>query len=182
VPKGHRLQPWVKIPSPSYLEKERRLKITIYGPYGDYEERLRNIAQRLRERYFFEDTYLVKDRPSHRPQNKDEDLDIFLTDKSYYYLRKSDVNLFIFYCGAYNSGVIVELKEVCDNIKWKLSCCAIFLDKNCNLGPLLNGQIKTSGILVDRFNGKAHNCDNLILQFAFARCNVFLKTKFDSLS
>lgn len=176
------MQPWVKIPSPLYLEKQKKLKISIYGPYGSFEQRLRTIAQQLRDRYNFTDTFVVKDRLAYRQRNQDEDTDVYLMDKSFYYLEKSHVNLFIFYCWAYNDSAVIELKEVCDNIKWKQPCCAILLDKGCNLATLLNGMIKTSGILVEEFNGKDPNCDNQILQFAKAKCNIFLKTKFDSLS
>jgi hypothetical protein len=89
--------------------------------------------------------------------------------------------MYFFHSEAYNDSAVIELKEVCDNIKWKQPCCAIFLDNSRRLATLLNGEIKTSGILVDRFNGKAYYCDDQILQFAFARCNVFLKTKFGSI-
>jgi hypothetical protein len=90
------LQPWVNVPSPSFLEKQNKLKITIYGPYGNFEVRLRGIAQELREKYKFMDTYLVKDRQSYRQQKQGEDQDMYLLDKSFYYLKISDVNLFIY--------------------------------------------------------------------------------------
>jgi hypothetical protein len=55
------------------------------------------------------------------------------------------------------------------------------MDKSCKLATLLRGQIKVSHILVDRFNGKDPGCDIQIIRFAYAKCNIFLKSKFISL-
>jgi len=171
----------MNIPSPSFLEKRRKLKVTIYGPYGEYEKRINGIAQKLREKYEFIDTFIVKDRPDHRQQQPHEDYNVFSRDKSFHYLRRSDVNMFIFYCGAHNESVVVELMELCHSISWKRICSAIMLDKGCNMAALLDAQITVSHIRVDAFNGKNDHCDDEILRFAFAKCTLFLKVKFDSL-
>jgi hypothetical protein len=106
---------------------------------------------------------------------------VYLMEKSFHYLRVSDVNIFIFYCDAHNEGVVIELKELCNNVSWKCMCSAIILDKTCDMSTLLNAQIKVSGMLVDTFNGKDRYCDKEILGFAFAKCNLFLKSKFRSI-
>jgi hypothetical protein len=99
------LQPWFKSPRVSIFDKSNLLRITIYGLYsGNYTNRLEHIASSLRKE--FSDSYLVKDRGGFRNQHSNESNDEYFTNKSYYYLEHSHVNIFVLYCRAHGEGVV----------------------------------------------------------------------------
>jgi len=98
---------------------KHRLRITIYGPYGDYAPRLRNIAQVIRKIHKFQDCHIVADRP----YRSDETIDssILLTEKSYHYLSNSHEIIFIFFCDsevkvAHQESPAIEFKHMKDNL------------------------------------------------------------------
>jgi hypothetical protein len=172
------LQPWVTIPTPSFLEKQSRLKVTLYGPYGLHTQRLKKITRSLRDKYKFSNTYLVLERHDFRKPLKNELDPLYLRNKSYHYLEFSDVNIFVYYCNAYNDSVDFEFKHVCDKLRWKIPCCTVIRDKSCEMAMLLKGEIIHSKVRVDYFDGDKPICDYEITKIAVAKCLNFLKTKF----
>jgi hypothetical protein len=173
------LQDWLKLPKTSFLDKQPELKVTVYGPYGSFKERLKGIARALRTEHGFLDTYIVEDRKDFRARLPEEKEDIYIKNKSYYYLRASNVNLFFLYCGQYNDSAMLEFKHVCDKLEWKRPCCAVFRDTSCTMGRLVTGEIADAdGVLVDTFDGRKDNCDTEVVELAAARCMNFLKTKY----
>jgi hypothetical protein len=170
------LQPWFKGHDLSILDKRPHLKVTIYGPYGDFTRRLDWVAQKLRD-HEFADTFLVKDRRDFRSKHPTEGHAEYFTQKSYYYLNNSDVNIFIFYCGPHAESAAMELQYICQKLRNKISCCAVMKDTACKMAMLLKGQIDITKISVDKFDGRNKNCDEDIARLVEARCYDFLKTK-----
>lgn len=163
----------------SIFDKVHRLRITIYGPYNDaYTKRLEDIASSLRENRF-SDSYLVKDRNGFRKQFPNESEEEYFTKKSYHYLEDSHVNIFIFYCRTHGEGVAMELQYICQNLRSKLSCCAVIKDTSCKMSSMLTGQIRITKLLVDEFDGIKNDCDKQIVRIVTARCVNFLTAKFD---
>jgi hypothetical protein len=175
------LQPWLNN-LPSSLDKQGHLKDTVYGPYGVFTRRLKEITRSLREKYKFSNAYLVMERYDFRKSFRDESRPLYLRNKSYHYLAWSDVNIFLYYCNAYNDSVDFEFKHVCDKLRWKISSCAVIRDRSCEMAMLLKGEIVHSKVLVDYFDGSKLDCDNEVTKITAARCFNFLKTKFYTIS
>jgi hypothetical protein len=174
-------QPWLKVPPSSVFDKRSRIKITLYGQYGIFEARLNELAARLRHEHYFSDTYLVGERDDFRKQNFDETIEEYNTRKSYYYLKVSNVNLFIFYCGEYGASAAMELKHICDRLKFKIPCCCVLKDTGCKMPTILLGQARMAKIFVEEFDGYNKRCDDIVLEILAARCTEFLVTKFHQL-
>lgn len=172
------MQPWFNRPSQSILDKQSRLKVTIYGPYGQYAPRLESIAYRLRQNHGFTDTCLVKNRNDFRKKFSSETDSVFSTMKSYHYLSISNVNIFVFYCGSHGESAAMELQYICQKLRAKIPCCSVIKDTSCKMPGLLTGQIEITKLLSDEFNGRNKNCDDEIVKIAAARCMEFLTTKF----
>ncbi len=171
------LQPWFKSPRVSIFDKSNLLRITIYGPYsGNYTNRLEHIASSLRKE--FSDSYLVKDRGGFRHQHSNESNDEYFTNKSYYYLEHSHVNIFVLYCRAHGEGVAMELQYTCQTLRSKIPCCAVIKDVSCKMSSMIEGQIRIAKVLVDEFDGNKDDCDDQIIDFMLARCVNFLTAKF----
>jgi hypothetical protein len=176
------LNTWLKL-RPSFLDRSNRLKVTIFGPYGEYLPRLKKITKFLREKHGFSNTFLVLER-NFKPKLTNETRNVYLKNKSYHYLETSHVNIFVFYCYAYNESPSIELKHVCDKLPKKIECCAVIKDKSCKMSPLLGGEIDEALGLVSRveeFYSSRPSSDEYIIELVKAKCINFLKVKFNEI-
>jgi len=172
------LQSWFKDTPNSVLDKQSLLTVTIYGPYGFYTKRLQRIARLIRQKYNFKNTYIVKDRRDFRKRLLNETPVIYFTEKSYYYLLHSHVNIFIFYCGPHAESASMELQFISQNLREKVPCCAVMKDTQCNMATILEGQMRITKFRVDKFDSHTHSCDDDITELVAARCIEFLIEKY----
>ena len=151
-----------------------RFKITIFGPYDIYRQRLNEIARYIRD-LGFSDTKLVSERKEFRERDKKEESSIYIMKKSYYFVEKSNMNIFIFYYNAYNDSMILELKEMCDKCRNKIPCSLIIIpntkEKNTNISRVLKGQILSSKIATVEYS--ASQKDQLVDEFIKNQCRGY---------
>src|SRR6266540_2736390 len=74
---------------------KKNVMITIYGPYGDFEEDLSEIGSILQTRYGYIDCKLVSQRNYYELYSENDE---YVAEKSFYFLRKSNILIFIFFC------------------------------------------------------------------------------------
>jgi hypothetical protein len=171
------LEKWIKIPN-SFLSKQDRLSITVYGPYGRSLNKIRKICHYLSTCHGFSNSLPVIDRGGFRRQRRGEKDQVYEMRKSYYFLEVSDVNIFVYYCNEYFQSVDFELKHLLDNLSYKIPSSIVFRDSSCNMGRLFEGEIILAKIKSQNFNGRSKNAQREISDVANGYCMNILKRDF----
>jgi hypothetical protein len=99
--------------------------------------------------------------------------------KSYYFLGVSHVNVFVFYCKAYNQSVDFELKHLLDKLPDKIDSGLVLTDLSCEMGGVFQGEVRNSKIKSECFNGRSRNADKDICELANAYSLNILMRDFD---
>lgn len=168
------------------FDRKKKLRITIYGPYGSFKSRIKNIAKVIRENHHFTDCYIVAER-RYTPDGNESNKNVKLTKKSYHYLKNSHAVVFIFFCDeegkiAHQESPAIEFKHMEENYPEKKVCSLILKDKKCRMATILEGEIHISRVKVIPFNGKKENIDADIVQYINSTCMSFLKEKYFQLT
>jgi hypothetical protein len=171
-------------PANSILSKKNRMKITVYGPYGQFTNKLLKVTKLLRTKYGYKDCKLVKER-LYRPKKKDEMQSTYWTLKSFHYLKESHVVIFIFFCDrgkevAHNESPSIEIAHLIYKTD-KISCCFVLIDNNCNMPAILKGILNQHELKLDEFNGYDKKCEVKLANLLQAKCLSFLKEKYDQI-
>jgi hypothetical protein len=120
---------------------KRALEVVIFGPYAEGgHERLQLLRDSLRSKNYVK-TDLVDLLPA-PPSIAHQSGPIFATSKSEHYVRVSHVNLFVFFRDILHGSVTVEMKELFDNVKHKISCSSFFVQVGTRMETLELGSIR----------------------------------------
>jgi len=174
------LQNWVDLPT-SFLSKKDELVVTIYGPYGKWLEKIRKICEYLRKTYGFHDSLPVIDRQGFRKKYNGEKDQLYDMRRSYHFLEVSHVNLFVFYCKAFNQSVDFELKQLFDKLPNKIQSSIVLRDSSCNMGKIFEGEIINAKIKSESFDGQSRDPQREVSDIANAYCLNILKRDFYSI-
>lgn len=181
---------WVKRPARELDERKKDLIVTIYGPYGPFKSRLKTIATALRRKGFL-DTFTVIDRK--KPdiehdytgaKSQKDRTDIELTDKSYYYVENSHVNVFIYYVKGYHDSQSFEIKHMTNFAKNKIKCSIAFMSESTKTtATLARGEMIKSNITRIRYvdNWPDKKIDNHIIRVLESKLEDFLFEKIDEI-
>jgi len=135
---------------------------------------LEEICKILRKKYGYDNCKLVSDRNYY---SLVRDPDIRITDRSFYFLEKSHVIVFIFFCDKRDKSKIfqgesaaAELTHLLTCLKNKIKCCFILREKGYRISPVLFGDVKKIvDIFYDTSNFKNHDEIASLIQGRFTR-------------
>lgn len=167
----------IRKPSMALDNKKKKIMITLYGPYGDFKTDLIEIGNVLRTQYGFFDCRLVIQRSYSQTQG---DLEVNIRNKSFHFLRSSNVVIFIFFCDkkgkiAHGESPASELTYLIDKVSSKIRCCFVLIERGCSMGSVVFGHLKDSDIMYE----VAEFPNNLeIAKIIEAKCRTFLNDKY----
>jgi hypothetical protein len=164
-----------------YIRKRTKIMITLYGPYGDFKFDLEQICKILRDKYGYNNCKLVSERESEYT-SLEKDKDILNRDRSFYFLEKSHVIIFVFFCDkkelkkiSHAESCSSELTHLLDVLKHKTKCCFVLKEKGCEMSSVWFGHIKGEGI---KYEVTTFENNEEIAKMVKAKCILFLEEKY----
>jgi len=172
----------IRKPNLELMEKKKKnVMVTIYGPYGDFENDLSEIGSILQTHYGYIDCKLVSQRDYHELECED---DKYVAEKSFHFLRKSNVLIFIFFCDkrkenriSHSESPAAELTHLIDKISNKVGCCFVLREKGCSMGPVVFGQLPDE-IMYEQMEFENNSEIDKIVE---AKCRTYLELKFNEI-
>jgi hypothetical protein len=167
--------------NPEYIQKRTKIMITLYGPYGDFKSDLEEICTILKDKYGYNNCKLVSQRESEYTSTE-KDTDILNRDRSFYFLEKSHVIIFIFFCDkkelnkiSHAESCSSEITHLLDTLTHKIKCCFVFKEKGCQMSSVWFGHVKGEGI---KYEEEIFENKEEIAKMIKAKCMLFLEEKY----
>ena len=145
-----------------FEEKKRRMRILILGAYSPsiYEDRLSRLKECLLQRNY-RNAKLVKDFPD-KPSFHEKRYAHIVAKSQFYIKFWADALLFVYFRGAMNEGVSIELEFCCTKVLEKLGFSVVFGEKDLSLSSMILGSIQIHEIKADAFENDLELCEKSI--------------------